>query len=406
MRFTLRSAHFAAPLLLTFGLASCATPPTGGGPAPALAASVVGGGSHTCALLTDQSVSCWGSNVSGELGNTTNNGTNTANPTPTKLGLAGVIQITAGSKHTCALLTNHTVTCWGNNHYGQLGNTTNNGTDNANPTPTPVAGLTGVTQISAGYLDTCARLTDGTADCWGANQSGQLGIHTNAGSNNPNPTPTAVTGLTGVTQIAAGKDNSCALLTDQTVTCWGSNFYGESGINGLGDSNPTAITGLTDVTQITASYGHSCALLTDQTVTCWGRNNHGQLGNTTNNGTDNANPTPTAVAGLTGVTQITTGFEHNCARLMNGTLTCWGWNGYGQLGTTTNSGSFASNPTPTAVAGLAGAQIGGSEYHTCAVLTDGTVSCWGLNHLGQLGNTTNNGTENANPTPTTVAGIP
>ena len=159
---------------------------------------------------------------------------------------AGPSQITAGAEHTCAL-TEGEVSCWGNNYYGQLGNPTNNGTNTANPTPTPVAGLTGVTAIAAGYIHTCA-VAAGTVSCWGNNYHGQLGSTTNNSTNTPNPTPTQVLGLTGVTAITAGDLHTCAVAAS--------------------------------------------------TMSFWGRNFDGQLGNTTNNGTNTANPTPTPLAGL------------------------------------------------------------------------------------------------------------
>ena len=108
----------------------------------------------------------------------------------------------------------------------------------------------------------------------------------------------------------------------------------------------------TGVPQIATGGSHTCALLTGGTVTCWGINPFGQLGNATNNGTENANPTPTAVAGLSGVTQITAGgYAHTCALLATGTVTCWGFNFYGELGNATNNGvNGVANPTPTVVA--------------------------------------------------------
>jgi alpha-tubulin suppressor-like RCC1 family protein len=130
------------------------------------------------------------------LGDATNNGTDNANPTPTLVaGLSGVIQIDTGGNHTCAVLANGTVACWGDNHEGQLGNATNNFTDGANPAPTVVAGLTGVTQINTGYGHTCALLTNGTVTCWGDNSAGELGNASITVEGEPNPTPGKVAGI-------------------------------------------------------------------------------------------------------------------------------------------------------------------------------------------------------------------
>ncbi len=164
--------------------------------------------------------------------------------------------------------------------------------------------------------------------------------------------------------------------------------------------------GLTDVTQIATGARHTCALLDDSTLTCWGYNIYGQLGNTTNNGTENPNHTPTAVAGLADVTQVGPGGTQTCALHGEGTVTCWGNNINGQLGNTTNNGTNNANPTPAPVAGLTDVtQQEGGNYFGCALLDDGVVVCWGLNLYGQLGNTTNSGTLNPNPTPTPVAGL-
>ena len=375
------------------------------GPEPVGPTQITAGAQHTCAL-TGGEVSCWGNNSLGQLGNTTNNGTNTPNPTPTPVaGLTGVTAIAAGDFHTCAVAAG-TVSCWGNNSLGQLGNTTNNGTNTANPTPTPVAGLTGVTAIAAGYIHTCA-VAAGTVSCWGNNYHGQLGSTTNNSTNTPNPTPTQVLGLTGVTAITAGYLHTCAVAAG-TVSCWGINKYGQLGSttnsgNGNPNPTPTPVLGLTGVTAITAGDLHTCAVAAG-TVSCWGTNFDGQLGNTTNNGISTPNPNPTPVAGLTGVTNVAAGSAHTCA-VAAGTVSCWGSNKLGQLGNTTNNGTNTPNPTPTQVLGLTGVTaITAGDLHTCAVAAT-TMSCWGRNFDGQLGNTTNNGTNTANPTPTPLAGL-
>ena len=364
--------------------------------------AIAAGAVHTCALA-EGTVSCWGLNDSGQLGNITNNGTSNPNPTPTPVaGLTNVTAIAAGAVHTCALAEG-TVYCWGFNRYGQLGNNTNNGTDTANPTPAIVAGLSPVTAITAGFMHTCA-VAAGTASCWGLNNFGQLGNITNNGTSNPNPTPTPVAGLTNVTAIAAGAVHTCA-LAEGTVYCWGFNRYGQLGNNtnnGTDTANPTPaiVAGLSPVTAITAGFMHTCAVAAG-TASCWGLNNFGQLGNNINNGTVEPNPTPSTVAGLANVTALAAGEEHTCG-IAEGTVSCWGRNRYGQLGNDSNN---LPNPTPTAVAGLANVvdlSAGGS--HTCGV-ADGTVSCWGVNKSGSLGNNVNNGNLNPNPTPTPVAGL-
>ena len=140
--------------------------------------------------------------------------------------------------------------CWGLNTFGQIGSSANNGTDNPNPTPVDVTGLTsGVAAMAMGDNHTCALTVAGGVKCWGDNSSGQLGVTTNNGTDNPNPTPVDVTGLTsGVTAIAAAGNSTCALTIGGGVKCWGA----------LGSTTPVDVSGLeSGVVAIAAvSYTH------------------------------------------------------------------------------------------------------------------------------------------------------
>jgi alpha-tubulin suppressor-like RCC1 family protein len=363
---------------------------------------------HTCALRTGGTVACFGWNYTGQLGFGTSTRVDAPNPWPTTVaGLSGVTQIATGNSHTCALRNDGTVACFGSNFHGELGNTTNTEVAVANPTPTTVAGLSGVTQIATGGTHTCALRNDGTVACFGSNYYGELGTPSPPATAATNPAPITVAGLSGVTQIAAGDSQTCALRNDGTVACFGRNTYGQLGNtsnNGTLNANPTPTTvdGLTGVTAIAVGTSHTCAARNDGTVACFGNNHYGQLGNTTNNGTDTANPVPTAVAGLSTVTGIAAGFAQTCALRSDGTVWCFGSNAYGELGNSTNSGTVTPNPTPTAAAGLSGVtQVAASFVHSCA-LSGGTVACVGSNRYGELGVTTNSGTLNPNPFPTTV----
>jgi alpha-tubulin suppressor-like RCC1 family protein len=416
MRFAPKAVGWVLPLCLSLGVVSCA-------PAGVLRVNAVTvGDRHTCALLSKGIVSCWGYNYSGQLGNSSNSGIDVANPTPKVVGgLTGVVQVVAGADHTCALLSNGTVSCWGGNGTGELGRNPINQVPN--PTPMVVGGLTDVVQIAASMGETCALVykpvldhtnvsPNGTVWCWGSNIAGKSGT-TYTG---PSPTPVEVPGLINITQITAGGDHTCALIKGGAVSCWGNNSWGEAGNttnNGvhvlppLPQDPPTVVAGLTDVTQVAAGNNHTCALITNRTVTCWGSNFEGQLGNTTNiDDFEAANPTPTSVAGLTDVAQITAGYDDTCALLTNSTVTCWGANGSGQSGNRV----AMRDPTPLVVAGLMGVRqvVTSAQYaaHTCATLFNGTVSCWGDNTWGQLGNPTNTGHASTNPTPTRVAGLP
>ena len=257
---------------------------------PASLAGVVqlsAGGVHSCALLAAGTITCWGTNVFGEMN--------------VPAGLSGVSQVSASYAHTCALA-GGTVPCWGYNTYGQLG---------------IPSGLAGVTRLSAGVYHTCAILADATMRCWGWDLYGQS---------------TVPSGLTGVTQVSAGYAHTCALASG-VVTCWSiNNFFGQLSVPA----------GLTGVTQLAGGANHTCALTSGGAVTCWGDNSRGQT---------------SVPAGLTGVTQLSAGGgDHTCA-LSAGSITCWGWNEYEQTnvasppltGHVQPTASFSATPTAVTV---------------------------------------------------------
>jgi alpha-tubulin suppressor-like RCC1 family protein len=372
-----------------------------------LATSVATGAQHSCARISDGTARCWGSNTYGQLGD----GTNTTRLLPTVVKnpggtgpLTGVTQIVAGSLHTCAWLTDGTARCWGYNSNGQLGDgtTTNRSLPVVVKNGAGTAPLANVTQITAAVIFTCARISDGTARCWGSNGNGVLGDGTTTNHILPivvkNPAGTG--SLTGVTQISVRGIHSCARISDGTARCWGFNANGQ-----LGDGttatrmlpvvvkNSPGNGSLTGVAQIAAGRLSSCARLSDGTARCWGFNGNGQLGD----GTMTQRLLAVAVknsagtAMLTGITLIAPGGVHTCASIIGGTAACWGYNANGQLGI----GTTAQHLLPVTVKNGAGTasltgvtQVSGLDVHSCARLTDGRIWCWGGNANGQLGDGT------------------
>ncbi len=260
-------------------------------------------------------------------------------------GLGGVTAISAGGYHNLALLANGTVLAWGNNEFGQLGD----GSTEGSAAPVPVSGLSSVTAISAGYTHSLALLSNGTVMAWGHNDVGQLGNGTTVNSDVPVP----VGGLSGATAISAGGYHSLALLSGGGVMAWGYNRYGQLGNASMTNSDtPVAVSALTGVAAISAGGFHSLALMTGGTVTSWGNYYQGA-----------SNDVPVAVAGLTGVTAISAGFFHDLARLESGTAMTRGNNESGQLGNATNQGGA----TPVAVSGLSGVTlVGAGGYDSLA----------------------------------------
>jgi alpha-tubulin suppressor-like RCC1 family protein len=291
-----------------------------------------------------------------------------------------IANIAAGHKNSCGLLKSGIVKCWGDNEYGQLGD----GTKIASRLPRAVKGIsnaTALTLTSFYYASHgCALLSRGAIKCWGNNRSGQLGNGTQVGA----LTPVLVTGITNATAVAAGGEHTCAVMASGAVQCWG---FVDGG--GLGDginfwsTLPVSVTGINTASAVTAGEDHSCSLLDSGAVQCWGSNGYGQLGN----GTTNAANTPVTVSGISGATAVEAGTESTCALLASGSVQCWGFNGFGQLGNGTNIHS--SSPVP--VIGISTAvSITAGSYHFCAVLRSGSTRCWGQGWAGQLGNGTTN----------------
>jgi len=347
-------------------------------------AMIGGGGYHTCMLMADRSVRCFGENNWGQLGN--GGFANSSTPV-TVNGLTAAVSVGAGIEHSCALLADGTVRCWGTNFVGQLGDGTIGG---GSALPKPVQGLGGAVGLGSGGFHNCAIISDHTVQCWGRNQDGQLG---NGNNTTDSGSPQPVTGLTGVVALAAGGYHTCALLADGTVRCWGRNDRGQVGDGTtISRSTPVVVSGMTSAVQISGGLYHMCALLADATVQCWGQNDSGQIGNT-----QVFSSVPVTVSGIANAVAVSAGVFHSCALLSDGTVRCWGQNGNGQLGngTTTNSSS------PVDVSGLGDVvRVTGAGLHTCAILSNQAAQCWGYNVYGQLGN----GNTTDSPIPVLVTG--
>jgi len=314
----------------------------------------------------------WGDNVFRELGDGGAESLSDA-PVPVR-GLRFVTAVAAGGRHSLALLANGTVEAWGDDEFGQLGN----GGFLTSSVPVAVSGLSGVTEIAAGSSHSLALLGDGKVMAWGDNESGQLGD----GSTTESATPVEVKGLSSkVKAIAAGGEESMALLENGTVVAWG---QGESGQLGDGAlvfrTSPVAVKGLTDVSAIAVG-GEFALALSRGAVEAWGSDEWGELAN--GSVEEELSDVPVPVEGLSGVTAIAAGATHALAILTSRTVMAWGQDAEGELG---NGSTAAEHAQPVAVSGLTGAVgISAGSQTSVAMREGGGLVAWGANRLGTLG---------------------
>ena len=357
---------------LALGVVSC---PSGSGGSSSLNSAIATGVSHTCALTSSGRVYCWGWGDAGRLGY----GDNADRRTPGEAisGLSGVRQISLGNSHTCAQVSGGRVHCWGSGSNGQLGY--GNSTVRFVPGEA-IPGLSGVSQIDGGAGGyTCALASSGRVHCWGWGDGSRLGYGNDSNRLSPGET---IPDLSEVAQISAGELHVCALIRSGRVHCWGGGNNGRLGYGN--DSNRPApgeaIPGLNAVTQISAGGSHTCALVEGGSVHCWGSGAAGLLGY----GDESERSAPgEAIPGLSNVRQISAGDDHTCALVSNGSVHCWGSGGNGELGYGNRSNRFSPGEAIPDFGSVN--QISAGDSYTCASVAGGSVHCWGLGDAQRLG---------------------
>lgn len=389
---------------------------------------------HNCALKTDGSAWCWGYNGDGQLGH---NSSDAESRTPVQVddsSMGSLVALSSGGDHSCALKTDGQAWCWGYNYSGQLGHNSISA-QSLVPVQVDNTNMGAVTALSLGGDHSCALKSNGDAWCWGDNADGQLG-HNSSDTESNTPVQIDNSNMGSVASLSLGGDHSCALKTNGTVWCWGSNVYGqlsqgdftegvafhvdslgslaslqayqqstyalsaegniwvwgrETGILSYSSSEtngPEMIPDLNQVASFAINLDTLCAVKTDQSVWCMGNNNNGELGDG-NSPNDSDVPVQVDNTNMSAVTTVVVGSGHACGLETNGDLWCWGDNSSGQLGD-----NNAPNDSDVPVQVLSGVgQIASKISHSCALLPSSqSVYCWGYNSQGQTGVNTSSST--------------
>lgn len=395
------------------------------------------GGDRSCVRLENGETKCWGGNAGGQLGledafDRGDKAGDMGDPLPA-IALGSGLQaaeLAPGGSHTCALLGDGQVKCWGANAAGQLGlgDTRERGGhpgDMGDPldgldfgtlfmTPSPGYARIAV-QLAAGAAHSCARFNDGGVKCWGRNTHGELGLGDTANRGDSlagigDALPALDLGGAGVVAgLSAGSGHTCALLEQGTIRCWGDNAFGQLGLGDtlnrgdqpgeMGTALPAVEPGtIGPIAAILAGGSHSCAYSRTGAMQCWGANGSGQLGVGDTEPRGDApgemgdQSLPVDLGESHQVVEAKAGDKHTCARLEDATVKCWGENSDGRLGLedTDNRGDQPGEmgnrlPAVRLGQGRAAVELAVGGEHACVRLDDGTVKCWGNNGAGRLG---------------------
>ncbi len=242
-------------------------------------------------------------------------------------------------------------------------------------------------QIEVGQQFTCGLYDNGRVACWGRSYQGYLGDGTTGDSYVPKPQIIPKTYVEGAKYLAAGPRTACAILSDGSMKCWGINSKGELGQGAATAYNPipAPVVSLEKFVNLDGGYGHTCAVTNKGRVACWGESGNGRLGN---NESSIDLSVPTYAYNVSNAVKVTTGDRHTCAVLKDGTVKCWGQNANGELGIGSTGGNYdiAESVSITDVIDITSGGNTSTTDFTCALKTDGTVWCWGDNSKQQLGN--------------------
>jgi len=435
--------------------------------------SINSGNHGSCSLTDTGEVDCWGEGLYGQLGD----GTNDDSDTPVSTLITGVVEIAVGTRHACSIDSDGDLGCWGRGSGGQLGDGT---TDDSNTTVWESTGSVwrhadgpAIFNSTADWTSSNSLLTrsvvwgdvdgDGDLDLAVGNYNGNNEVYFNSGTalaatpawtssnslntrtiafgdvdgdgdldlavgnnidinevylNQLNDGGAGADGLpdidiggpsdsdSGGKNLATGYSHNCAIQKNQTISCWGSNQYGQLGSEQYDFYEYNSPLYDVDLPQgtvpisVTAGEYFTCAILSGSStdVYCWGRGEYGRLGN----GDDSDSSIPEDKVELPGgayPVDVSSGFQHSCLVSQDGDVYCWGSNSHGQLGNGT-SGGYSSTAGIVNGPNVDYTSVAVGEHHSCALTTEDDLYCWGNNGQGQLGD----GTWSSSATPVLVSG--
>ena len=375
-RFSLSLALVVAGVPFNVGSTALATTP------PQINEVSVGEG-HSCAVTSDNTLSCWGWNEDGQVGN----GTTIDRVSPQ--GIAGEIvwsSVSAGRQHSCGISASLSLYCWGDNQgpetfgaqvgSGQLGL----GDLIDRFAPTRVGTRTDWASVSSGSYHTCAIASAGALYCWGQNLQSAVGD----GTQSARLSPVRVGSTVNWRSVSAGDDFTCGVSTLNALYCWGFNYFGQLGTGDtVNRSVPTRIAATVEWSQVSAGANHVCGLTVGGSLYCWGWGLYGQLGGGTR---PEEITSPTQVGTRMDWARVSAGGSHTCGMTISGLVYCWGFNSLGQVG----SGQAAEVISAPALVsgGLVWTSIDAGGNASCAVSSDAKLFCWGPDSIANQGAST------------------
>ena len=365
---------------------------------------------HTCGIARGGSVYCWGEGAWGRLGDGSPYPAWTAISHPVRVlsrdtftAISLDEQQDSRSGHTCGVTADRGLDCWGSGSWGMLGDGLDGQGIPPHSTAIPIRVGSGVfVDVALGAEDTCALTASGVAYCAGGNYFKQLGVDTvpnvciqpqvpNNYGESCSDTFIQVSGSMTFSRIYASGYTTCGLTSVGAAWCWGGNISGEAGVGTYtAVPTPTQVQGGVTFTTLAGGSSVMCGLTAAGTAYCWGHGGFGAVGT----GLQTNTLTPVRVATLLSFTQIAAGGDHVCALTSAGDAYCWGTNTDGELGSVTAE-SCSGNATYSLPCSTRPAQVQGvpkfigiaaGANHTCGLVADGSVYCWGADDRGQLGN--------------------